>query len=96
LAAIGVQPAWTGGGLFVSSTIRIGLLLAIALLMPNTLQILARFEPALGIKPSKTPSRLERALTWTPNQAWAVGLACVALAGILSLGELSEFLYWQF
>jgi hypothetical protein len=33
---------------------------------------------------------------WTPSPAWAVGLACVAAAGILSLGELSEFLYWQF
>jgi hypothetical protein len=71
-------------------------LLAIALLMPNTLQILAAFEPALGVKPGKTSSRLQRALTWRPNRAWAVGLACAALAGVLSLGELSEFLYWQF
>jgi hypothetical protein len=35
-------------------------------------------------------------LTWRPTQTWAVGLACVALAGILSLGELHEFLYWRF
>jgi hypothetical protein len=27
---------------------------------------------------------------------WAIGIAAVAAAGILSLGELSEFLYWQF
>jgi len=96
LTAIGVRPAWTSGALLASATIRIGLLLAIALLMPNTLQILAAFEPAIGVKPGKTSSRLERALTWAPSAGWAVGLACVALAGILSLGELSEFLYWQF
>jgi hypothetical protein len=96
LAAIGVRPAWTSGALLASATIRISILLAIALLMPNTLQILAPFEPAIGVKPGKTQSFLERALTWTPSGPWAVGLACVALAGILSLGELSEFLYWQF
>jgi D-alanyl-lipoteichoic acid acyltransferase DltB (MBOAT superfamily) len=96
LTAIGVRPAWTSGSLLMAATIRIGLLLGIALLMPNTLQMLAAFEPALGVKPAKAPSRLERALAWAPSGTWAVGLACVALAGILSLGELSEFLYWQF
>jgi alginate O-acetyltransferase complex protein AlgI len=96
LGSIGVRPAWTSGSILMAATIRIALLLAIALLMPNTLQMLAAFEPALGVKPGKTSSRLERLLTWRPNRGWAVGLACVALAGILSLGELSEFLYWQF
>jgi alginate O-acetyltransferase complex protein AlgI len=96
LASIGVRPAWTSGSILMAATIRIAVLLAIALLMPNTLQMLAAFEPALGVKPGKTSSRLERLLTWRPSRGWAVGLACVALAGILSLGELSEFLYWQF
>ena len=96
LAAIGVRPAWTSGSLLVEAAVRIGLLLVIALLMPNTLQMLAAFEPAIGVKPGKTPSRLTRALTWAPTATWAIGLACVSLAGILSLGELSEFLYWQF
>jgi alginate O-acetyltransferase complex protein AlgI len=96
LASIGARPAWTSGSILMAATIRIAVLLAIALLMPNTLQMLAAFEPALGVKPGKTSSRLERLLTWRPSRGWAVGLACVALAGILSLGELSEFLYWQF
>jgi alginate O-acetyltransferase complex protein AlgI len=96
LASLGVRPAWTSGSVLVGATIRISLLLAIALLMPNTLQILAGFEPALGVKPGRTTPRIQRMLTWTPSPAWAVGLACMALAGILSLGELSEFLYWQF
>jgi alginate O-acetyltransferase complex protein AlgI len=96
LTSIGVRPAWTSGSILMAATIRIGVLLVIALLMPNTLQMLAAYEPALGVKAGKTASRLERVLTWVPNRTWAVGLACVALAGILSLGELSEFLYWQF
>jgi alginate O-acetyltransferase complex protein AlgI len=96
LTAIGVQPAWTSGTVLVAATIRILVLLAIALSMPNTLQMLAAFEPAIGVKPGRTPSRLVQVLTWAPNRSWAVGLACIALAGMLSLGELSEFLYWQF
>jgi alginate O-acetyltransferase complex protein AlgI len=96
LTSLGVHSAWTSGSLLMNATIRIALLLAIALLLPNTLQMLAAFEPALGIKPDKTQSSSERLLTWRPNRTWAIGLAFVAFAGILSLGQLSEFLYWQF
>ena len=96
LTTLGVQPAWTSGAFLLEAVSRIGILLLIALLLPNTLQMLAAFEPAIGVKPAKTPSRLDRCLTWTPRGTWAVWLACVAGAGILSLGELSEFLYWQF
>ena len=96
LTSIGVRPAWTSGTLLLTATTRISLLLVIALVLPNTLQMLAAFEPAIGVKPAKMPSRPVRILTWAPNGVWAVGLACVALAGVLSLGELSEFLYWQF
>jgi D-alanyl-lipoteichoic acid acyltransferase DltB (MBOAT superfamily) len=96
LTAIGFHPAWTSGALLMEATLRIGTLLVIALLLPNTLEILSDYEPALGVKPAKVPSRLLRWLAWRPSMPWAFGLACIALAGILSLGELSEFLYWQF
>jgi len=33
---------------------------------------------------------------WTASAPWAVGMAGVAAFGLLSLGQLSEFLYWQF
>jgi D-alanyl-lipoteichoic acid acyltransferase DltB (MBOAT superfamily) len=96
LVSLGVQRAWTSGALLLDATVRIAVLLAIALALPNTLEILAAYEPALGVKPAKTPSLILRWLAWRPTDAWAVGLACVTLAGVLSLGELSEFLYWQF
>jgi D-alanyl-lipoteichoic acid acyltransferase DltB (MBOAT superfamily) len=96
LTAVGIHPAWTSGSLLTEATLRIGLLLSIALLLPNTLEILAPYEPALGVKPAKNQQRLLRVLSWAPSGVWAAGLACIALAGILSLGELSEFLYWQF
>ncbi len=96
LNTIGVHPAWTSGSVLLEATVRIGVLLAIALAMPNTLEILAPYEPALGVKPAKVRPLAVRALAWTPGRTWAIGLAGIALAGILSLGELSEFLYWQF
>jgi len=97
LTAVGIHGTWTSGSLLLEATLRIGILLVIALAMPNTLEILAPYEPALGVKPGKAaPSRLLRLVAWRPCPVWAFALACVTLAGILSLGELSEFLYWQF
>jgi D-alanyl-lipoteichoic acid acyltransferase DltB (MBOAT superfamily) len=96
LNALGVRPAATSGSLLLEATVRIGVLLFIALVLPNTLEILAPYEPALGVKPAKIPSRMSLILAWAPSRRWAIGLACVAVAGMLSLGEISEFLYWQF
>ena len=35
-------------------------------------------------------------LLWRPSVAWAIGIALVAAVSILSLGQPTEFLYWQF
>jgi alginate O-acetyltransferase complex protein AlgI len=96
LQALGVQPAWTSGSLLLTATARILVLLFIALALPNTLELLAAYEPAIGIKPAKSPGFLLGLTVWQPNRAWAVGLAGIALAGVLSLGGLHEFIYWQF
>ena len=69
----------------------------IALACPNTLQILARYEPALGVKaPASESSAWRRAIAWSASPAWAIVLSVVAAVGILHLGGQSEFLYWQF
>jgi alginate O-acetyltransferase complex protein AlgI len=96
LRAVGVQPAWTSGSFLLSSAGRISVLLVIALALPNTMELLASYEPALGVRPARVRGRLLALAAWRPNGGWAVGLACVALAGIMSLGGLHEFIYWQF
>jgi D-alanyl-lipoteichoic acid acyltransferase DltB (MBOAT superfamily) len=96
LVALGVHPAWTSGSFLLMAASRIAILLVIALALPNTLELLAAYEPALGVKPARAPGRLLRLASWHPNETWAFGLACIALAGMLSLGGLHEFLYWQF
>jgi alginate O-acetyltransferase complex protein AlgI len=72
-------------------------LLCIALLLPNTVQIMARFEPVLGAKerPADTGLWL-RTLSWNPTLVWAIGIAALAAAAVMRVGGPSEFLYWQF
>lgn len=103
----GVTLEWSSGKAFVQAAAWIAALLAIAWFVPNTLQIFARHDPALGfvsaggkggkgdrsVKAAPTkPSRLQ----WQPTAVWAGALAVVAAVGILALGQPTEFLYWQF
>ncbi len=96
LHAIGIRPDASSGSQVMEGVLRVGVLLLIALTLPNTLQILAPYEPAIGFKPARQEPWLVRATRWSPSHSWAIGLAAVSAAGILSLGQLSEFLYWQF
>jgi alginate O-acetyltransferase complex protein AlgI len=80
----------------------------IAFVCPNTLQILSRYEPALGWKASgpghfpgfgRAPDDSTTAqprILWGPSLAWAAVVSVIAAIGILYLGGQSEFLYWQF
>ncbi len=72
-------------------------LLALAFFAPNTQQILARFEPALGVEtaaPYKLGPRLQ--LTWSASYLWAGVVAAIAAVAVAHVGGVSEFLYWQF
>ncbi len=97
LHAAGVSASEESGSAFIYGCIWIAALLVVALALPNTLEIMERYEPAIGVKPraADRPS-LVPTLTWRPSTVWAVGVSVAAAAGILSLGRLSEFLYWQF
>jgi D-alanyl-lipoteichoic acid acyltransferase DltB (MBOAT superfamily) len=60
-------------------------------LMPNTQQMLAKFDPVLdAVSPSNN------GLHWAPNRFWGILTAIAALACLLSLDHVSEFLYFQF
>ena len=96
LGAIGAHADATSGAVMTEAFLRILLLLAIALCLPNTLEILARYEPALGVAPARQERWLVRESRWMASGPWAVGMATVAAACLLSLGQLSEFLYWRF
>jgi D-alanyl-lipoteichoic acid acyltransferase DltB (MBOAT superfamily) len=98
LHRIGVVGEAGSGQDFASTARWICLLLFIALALPNTLQILDRYEPALGVKPG--PARLSigkiRILEWSPSLVWAIAMSAIAAVAFVSIGGPSEFLYWQF
>jgi alginate O-acetyltransferase complex protein AlgI len=73
----------------------IALCALIALASPNTLDILARYEPALGVDARRRRAGA-LAVEWRPSLTWAIGVSLIAVIGIVSLGAESEFLYWQF
>ena len=77
-------------------------LLAIALLLPNSVQILSAYEPVLytpkrpATMPGVLPAALRRPLLWRPTVAWMVLFAAIAAVSMIRLTGKSEFLYWQF
>jgi D-alanyl-lipoteichoic acid acyltransferase DltB (MBOAT superfamily) len=87
------------GGLttFISTAAWVAGLLLVALLLPNSLRLMERFEPALNLG-----QRQERSLpfvgrlAWGPTLPWAVAIAVVGASAVLHLSAKSEFLYWQF
>ena len=60
--------------------------------LPNTQDFFSRFNPALYISEQKDSKWWQ----WRPNYIWLIISSILAAAGILSLGELSEFIYFQF
>jgi D-alanyl-lipoteichoic acid acyltransferase DltB (MBOAT superfamily) len=94
---VSVSSAGTGAELVTPAARWIIALLGIALLLPNSLQLLARYEPALGVKQRSTErNRLAQVFAWRPTLPWSVAVSLVAGIAILRLGGRSEFLYWQF
>jgi D-alanyl-lipoteichoic acid acyltransferase DltB (MBOAT superfamily) len=84
------------------------LLLAVWFL-PNTHQLLARFEPTLEYAEGKAPPapawafwkrRPSAAATprwlWRPGLSWAIAIAALAVSSVLGLSRIAEFIYWQF
>jgi D-alanyl-lipoteichoic acid acyltransferase DltB (MBOAT superfamily) len=64
---------------------------------PNTQEIMARYEPALGVRAKDTPEASPlRRISWRPSVVWSLVVATMAVVGILQLAGPSEFLYWQF
>jgi D-alanyl-lipoteichoic acid acyltransferase DltB (MBOAT superfamily) len=81
---------------FAVLAIWIAVLMFVVLACPNTLQILSRYEPALGVKPRSTQLGIGRILEWNASLPWALAVSGLAAIAIASISGPSEFLYWQF
>jgi alginate O-acetyltransferase complex protein AlgI len=94
---VGVAPEAGSSQSFMMLTVWISALMFIVLACPNTLQILARYEPALGVKPQPTgQSTAWMVVEWDGSLPWAIGMSIIAAMGVFFLDSPSQFLYWQF
>lgn len=102
LADLGFTSYLGGGGQFMFTWLWIALLLAVVLAMPNTQQIMRRFEPAMHLHQADAHNeirlmrRLHSALAWKPSVGWAVAIGVIAALGVFAMSRVSEFLYFQF
>ncbi len=64
---------------------------ALCWLAPNSQQIMAESHPILGPPPPAT----ER-LRWQPTPAWSLVTVVLVVAGLFSISDTSEFLYFKF
>lgn len=102
MQSLGVTVALGGGSVMVFTYLWVCSLLVIALIMPNTQQIMSRFEPALKLYQSDKQSEIligqwfNSHLQWSPKASWAVCVGVVTALAILALTSVSEFLYFQF
>jgi alginate O-acetyltransferase complex protein AlgI len=103
LRSLGVTSDVSSGSRFVLGTLWILGLFIVATCVPNTLEIMRNFDPALYFEILTGPknplrhaaSRLQvLVLEW--NSRWALLIAMGFVLGALGLNRASEFLYWQF
>lgn len=90
--------ALPGGGLqLVTNVLWLVAAAIIAFIMPNTAQLFQRFEPVLYEEGARFASlRPILSLQWRASAAWALGCAVLLTLSLLTLGQVSEFLYFQF
>ena len=99
LEGLGIAATPGGGSVFVATWSWIVVLAAAAWLLPNTQEVMARFEPAYSdaAHEAHAPAFASAGrLTWRPSFGWAVTVAALTTAGLLALPQVSEFLYFQF
>jgi D-alanyl-lipoteichoic acid acyltransferase DltB (MBOAT superfamily) len=68
--------------------------------LPNTQELLGRFEPALRFKPPLPGSRAAtwslKWISWRPTAIWAFAVAALTLYALSQISRVNEFIYWQF
>lgn len=97
LARAGIAGDMSSGSRFSFACIWLTALFLVATRMPNTLELLASFEPALHFKPQASAPRTaaaQPAIRW--SHGWALATSAAFVFGTLGLNRASEFLYWQF
>jgi len=93
----GVAPVYGGGAVFIANYGWVLVSGAIALTLPNVAQVFHRCEPVLYEHANSFRGLREAGLlSWNLNNRWAIAVSVAWVGGLLTLLQVSEFLYFQF
>jgi len=103
LERIGVTYDWSSGSQLIAAGAWLAVLFVIVMAMPNSLELLAPYRPALDFQTPETPAgemtssrnRL-RLVDIVQSRLGPAFVAVLAVAGVLGLHQATGFLYWQF
>lgn len=93
LARLGIGVYLGGGSQFIQTWSWVAFGAAVAWLLPNSQQLVARY---VSWDDAATRGGSVTAWAWRPTTRWAAILALLATASLLSLTRPSQFLYFQF
>jgi len=97
LQSIGFKVGLGSGSILLENTLWIIVAFLIALLLPNSAQMFKNVEGVLFEKKGSFPlDNKPVELTWHTSVLWGFCTAAFLTLGILTLGQVSEFLYFQF
>ncbi len=69
--------------------------LGVAVFLPNTVELMRRFDPVVN-PPAERSGPIGPRFTWRPTPVWVIATAGATCFALLHLGQISEFLYFQF
>ena len=100
--AVGITAISAGSSAFVSVWVWNASLLVAVLVLPNTQDMFSRSNGSLSnLSFSKHDAfwpghKWVSRFTWQPTTGWALWMAVLFVAGVMTLSQVSEFLYFQF
>jgi D-alanyl-lipoteichoic acid acyltransferase DltB (MBOAT superfamily) len=68
--------------------------LVVVLALPNTAQIMRRYNPVILV--DHLPALVRSRLAWRLTPFWAMATACLFVVGFLGMSRVNEFIYFQF
>ncbi|MFA7236185.1 MAG: MBOAT family protein [Phycisphaeraceae bacterium] len=74
----------------------VAVLLAVVWVMPNSQQIMRRYRPTLGRRPTWDGPALLGRLRWSAHPLWAWATGAALIACLMQLSRVQEFIYYQF
>ncbi len=96
LQDLGIGTFMGGGAAFVEAWMWILGSAAIAFCLPNTQEIMNRYDPALRERYDASDALPRLYVAWRPGPRHAVATGLLLCAGLLALGRPTTFLYFQF